>query len=173
MWVNVKINPAVYSDIQRFGSITVSSAAKIVADELTEEARSAIAEFYAWSPKMYGRSGSLNRSYKRYYRNHGLHANGGVQLLPDSVSEHPSVHHTKSMTGSYIFNLAYSGMHGNTPALTQIYPNIKNFPPLMKPSPSELLDDKYNNIIDNGNSYAYLGVDDAMNAGGYSVIRFG
>lgn len=174
-WVRVRIDNAVYSDFRKLSGCIVSSAAKRVADEMEEAAKLAIETFYgSYGPSMYGRRvwNLTSNSHKRYYRNHGTHASGGVQLTPENMASiYPSVFNTKSMPGDYIFDLAYSGRHGNTEALRQVIPNAA-IPPVMSPSPMELVEKKQSEIAGKGSSYVDSGFEEAMKQS-YAIIRFG
>lgn len=114
------------------------TACKWAADELTDEARNAIDDFYgSYSPAVYGRTGGLNQSYRRYYSNkHGNIIYGGVELT-DSSSSYSSVLSGKGVDNAFVTSLAwFAGRHGFTEAFPD-WMHINNYPPTTSPTPHE------------------------------------
>ena len=141
-------------EIVKIVQTKVQKAASKIADELTQEARNAISDFYNHypNPVLYKRQGGLNSSYKRFYRNpHGTVYRGGVELMPGSGSYHSCI--SREAVGSdFVSALAiFNGEHGNVQALPY---SVNTIPPVMSPSPYEKIEEKRNAIL--MNIYDYL-----------------
>ena len=86
------------------------NAAGRIRDELYEEAKLAIEDFYnSYNPIYYRRHyyNFYNKSFKKYYSNaHGTIYRGGIELTPENLDEiykHPA---------SDVFDSVYAGIHG-------------------------------------------------------------
>lgn len=122
-------------------------AGKWAADELTNEAREAISDFYgSYSPVMYSRSNGLDNSYKRYYSNkHGNIIYGGVELTDSSSSYHSSIT-GQGIDNAFVTSLAwFAGRHGFTEAFPESF-HVRNYPPVMSPTPHQRLITKLHDV---------------------------
>lgn len=130
------------------------NAASKIADELTKFAEHAIIGFYDhYQPKRYKRHGGLSSAFSRYYRNpHNTIYYGGVEILPSKGSYSGWQNHSKiSVDPNFISKLSiYFGMHGNVAAFP--HPPV-NVPPMMHPSPLDLINKKRDEIVDGIDSY--------------------
>lgn len=133
----------IYKELEQYGINICRTAAKIVAKELVETAKTAIELFYAdYSPIKYKRQyyNFRNNSFKKYYKKIGNNIfTGGIELTPESMDNiynypAPAVHRM-------VFN---KGMHG---------PNYNYFVPNMSPTPLEILIQKRDYIYDHGEDY--------------------
>lgn len=144
--VVASIKKAVQENINK----NLIAGGKVIADELTATAKQAIDTFYGYTPIKYNRSGGMNDTYKRFYKNNGHIIRAGVELIPPSTS-YLNYNKKKSVSGEYVFDLTYSGHHGNT----ELFPfPVSHFPPVMNPSPMELILNKREQI--KNNIYAYF-----------------
>lgn len=128
----------------------MQNAASKVADELTMAAQNAMSEYYSWSPVLYSRTGAMMNTYSRLYHNHGDAITCGVRLTPPGA--YPNYNGKKSVSGQFVFQLAYSGRHGNT-ATFPWASSIVNWPPTMSPSPINMIMDKRDEVIGKIDSY--------------------
>jgi len=167
-------------DLIKYGNSVAKNMAQTIADELTEEARCAIEDFYnSYNPQYYTRHYNFRDSYKRYYRNHGDHFTAGVELMESNI---PNVY---SDPVDEVFMRVYHGFHGYAGIFdNNIYDVIDrntnlptgataqhrgSIPPRMVPPPIERLLNKRDEIVSNisiyqgnasqiakRNSYTYL-----------------
>lgn len=137
------------------GRITAAS----IRDELTDTAFYAIVQFYEdYSPKSYHRHfyNFLEKSFRKYYSNaHGNIFRGGVEFTPQLMDDiyQSSKGYSSAQVTEQVFDTVYAGFHGV--ASTQIYPgdSPRYIPPVMRPSPMELIMEKRDEIEDNLDKY--------------------
>lgn len=151
----------ILADIKAQAPKVLGNAAKQIADEMTEYTGTVIADFYgSYGQHVYQRHGSLNNSYKRYYKNGTTIFYGGVELLPDSLGGHPSIFVAKTgkvMSSDAIFDYAFmQGMHGNTPMLEVALGIPLSIPPVMSPPPITLVEKKRDEIVGRIESYIHF-----------------
>lgn len=137
-----------------------SKAASRIADELTEEARSAIDYFYnvdypSSELVIYKRSdegaGSMVKSYTRYRMNKHSHIyHGGVTLIDPGPRENHGKWHGHSIDSDWLFMEVWlSGRHGRV----ENFPHAKKIPPIMSPTPYERVKMKRDEILENLDEY--------------------
>lgn len=127
----------------------MQNAAHHIADELTQQAKNSINDFYGWNPLMYKRTFGTQDTFDRLYHNHGDSVTCGVRLQAPGGS-YPNYNGKKSVSGDWIFQLTYSGKHG----AAQFFPwPISNFPPTMSPSPIERIMEKRDALVGGIDSY--------------------
>lgn len=140
---------------KEIGRITAAG----IRDELTETAFYAIVQFYEdYSPKSYQRHyyNFLEKSFRKYYSNaHGNIFRGGVEFTPQLMDDiyQSSKSYTSAQVTEQVFDTVYAGFHGV--ASTQIYAGDapRYIPPVMKPSPMELVVTKRDEIEANLDKY--------------------
>ena len=142
-----------------------ASAAKKIADDLTRYYKEVVmVKFYSdYVPTEYNRTAALlNHSFRRYYKNpHNTTFTGGIQFIPNYGKSYPSMfynHNKKVMSAEAIFDLAVNkGKHGNMEALVGVVTNRSfTIPPIMSPSPMELMEKKRDEIARGINDYINL-----------------
>lgn len=124
-------------------SIEIAKSLAIKSREiLNKSADSAIRSFYEhYSPISYQRhtpiSYNIRKSFKKYYdKSHGYTFSGGIELSSDWMDD------IYRADKDYIFNLIYAGYHGNIMMIPWERMEDKKqpyVPPIMKPSPLELI----------------------------------
>ena len=137
------------------GRVTAAS----IRDELAETAFNAIVKFYeSYSPRTYRRHyyNFLEKSFRKYYSNaHGIVYRGGIEFTPQLMDDiyQSSRGYSPSQVTEQVFDTVYAGFHGV--ASTQIYPGSspRYSPPVMRPSPMELILSKRDEIEDNLDRY--------------------
>ena len=121
-----------------------------IANELTQEAKTAIETFYGhYNPVVYGPrhpDDKLDHGITRYYSNaHSVHYYGGVRLTPDKLKYdgyHSLLSVKVKVPKTYVFDLLMSGHHG---AMENV-PWSCAIPPVMTPSPYEIIKQKHSEI---------------------------
>lgn len=160
----VNIEKELLDDLKKYASTVCVSLAGQVRDELYETARYAIDEFYNdYIPLSYRRHyyNFINKSLFKYYKNpHNSIIRGGVELSPDQMDD------LYRAEKEYVFDLVYHGFHGNVEALPN---SISNIPPVMNPSPLDILYDKRDYLINNINDYKDTAINKA-NSNSYSTL---
>lgn len=156
----VEITKGLESDLKKYLEQYCVGMATFVRDDLTQEARVSILDFYAdYTPKIYNRheENFQKHSFEKYYKNpHGQIVRGGVKLS------------TEDMAPVYqdplyeVFDIVYAGFHGPSSA-------IKGNPPRMVPSPMERILDRQSYLIGNIGSFKSYG-EDRANKGSYEYI---
>lgn len=147
-----------------------------ISKELTETTQKAIDLFYDdYIPIGYNRhyDNFKKRSFKKYYENkHGSIIRGGVQLSSErminyywSFSQKGNNYYpagSSSNLTDYVFNLVYSGYHGNIGMIFgQNGENAQydvNIPPRMNPSPLEIIINERDKMINNVYKYKKYGI---------------
>lgn len=135
-----------------------------IRDELTEVTFSAIVKFYTdYTPKYYKRHyyNFLEKSFKKYYSNaHGNIYRGGVEFTPELMDDiyQNSKGYSSAQVTEQVFDTVFAGIHGV--ASSQIYDERSGnsnprsvIPPVMNPSPMEIILMKRKEIIENLDSY--------------------
>lgn len=142
-----------------------AAAAKKIADDLTRYSKEVVmVKFYShYVPERYKRTASLlNNSIKRYYKNpHNTIFTGGIRFVPDYGQSYPSMFYSRNgkvMSAEAIFDLAVNkGKHGNMEALVGVITNRPfTIPPIMNPTPRELIEKKRDEIARRINDYINL-----------------
>lgn len=133
----------IYKEVEKIAKKKCQEGASYAADQLTLEATKAMYEFYgSYTPEMYSRSGGLLNSYKRYYYNkHGNIYKGGVEITESSSGYHSVVTHDGVDSGFVTLLAWYAGRHGFAEALPEYY-HVSNYPPVMSPTPYEMVIEK-------------------------------
>lgn len=146
----VNINNDLIQDLKTYATSVCTSLAGQVRDEMYKEAHFAIDEFYNdYEPIYYKRTKNhynfKKNSFKKYYKNpHNSIIRGGLELTPYELDD------LYRADKEYVFNLVYLGYHGNV----NMFPHtIYNTPPVMEPSPLDILLDKRDFIVKNINDY--------------------
>lgn len=148
-----KVMDILQQDLNKFKSNMSKYIVQEIADDLTNECKNAIADFYAqYDPEdpsnhhgrvYYYRHWNFKKSFKRFYKNHNPRYIGGVELLEDSL---PNVYTGKNSDTSNVFWRVYSGLHGIA--------SIQGYVPSMKmDSPYNRLINKQQEIIKNKDKY--------------------
>ncbi len=160
----------IINDVEAYARNVARFSAQAVSDAMTKTAHDAIEKFYSsYTPNCYFRTGNLRQSYKKVYPDYRAvnKYTGGVILSSDFMDD-VYTHYTKN--GSYdtrelVFNLAYAGFHG-LKAWDPVYGEDGKFlygvpieeRPLVPyyvttPSPTEIIEKKYNSIQRNNSKY--------------------
>lgn len=150
-------------EIEQYGKDIARELAIYTRERFYKTANKAITAFYNhYSPIYYHRHRSPNpkdgkwgynirQSIRKYYLNphYGTKYTGGIEISPDWMDD---IYRANT---DYIFNLIYAGYHGNVLMLPwedperPPYGTLVNIPPIMNPSPLELiLKDKDNTVKD-------------------------
>lgn len=150
----VHIDNDLIHDLKKYSSSVCTSLAAQVRDEMYKEASFAIEEFYNdYEPLYYKRhyNNFRKNSFTKYYKNpHNSVVRGGIELTLDSMDD------LYRANTEYVFNIVYLGFHGNVNMFSH---NINNIPPVMNPSPLDILLNKREFLIENINDYK----DEAIN----------
>lgn len=153
----ININKDLIRDLKDYSATVCVSLATQVREEMYETAKFAIEEFYKdYTPLYYKRHyyNFRENSFIKYYKNpHNSIVHGGIELTPYELDD---IYRTKS---EYVFNLVYSGFHGNVNMLGS--DKITNVPPIMNPSPLDILLDRRDELVKNINDYKGLAMDRA------------
>lgn len=161
----ITITNELIQDLKTYGTAMCVSLAAQTRDEMYEEAKYAIDSFYGdYDPLYYKRHfyNFENNSFKKYYKNpHGSIVRGGIELTPSNLAD---IYRADS---EYVFDLVYSGQHGNAGAFPH---QVFNMPPVMSPSPMEILLDKRDSIVTNISNYTGEAIASARKKS-YSVIK--
>lgn len=141
------------SEIEDFSKSIAKEMAIKSREDLYKAANNAITKFYNhYTPDYYKRhiipyyQHNINKGIKKYYHSpHGNIYSGGIELSPESMDD------LYKIREDYIFNLILAGFHGNIPMLPQYgkdgTPISRNIPPIMSPSPLELILDERDRLI--------------------------
>ena len=153
-------------DLKKYSSSICVSLATQVRDEMYDCAKYAINEFYNdYKPLYYKRhyKNFKKNSFRKYYYNpHNSIIRGGVELTPNELND------IYRADKNYVFNLVYSGFHGNV----SMFPfTVGTVPPIMNPSPLEILLDKRDCLINNIEDYLDVAYEKA-NKQAYAFISF-
>lgn len=152
----INIEKELVKDLKKYASTVCVSLASQVRDELYETARYAIEEFYNdYSPWNYRRHyyNFINKSFYKFYRNpHNSIIRGGIELSYEQMDD------IYKADTDYVFDLVYHGFHGNVGSFLH---SISNIPPVMNPTPLDILYDKRDYLINNINNYTNIAIDKA------------
>ena len=104
---------ALKADLEKYGKIWASTCAHKAAEDITNMAKMAVAQFYgAYSPNMYQRTGNIaGGSYSKYLKNNGSIYYGGVKFSPEKMSEYSGA---GISTGEIYSRVIFQGLHGTT-----------------------------------------------------------
>lgn len=162
--VKINISPKLKEDLKTYATAACVGLAAKTRDIMYEEAKTAIAMFYAsYDPVRYKRhyTNFENNSFQKYYSNpHNSIVRGGVELTPDNLDD------IYKIDANYIFKLVYTGHHGNAGAFPQ---SISNMPPVTE-APLQMLLDMRSAIVNNIGNYKGYAMD-AASKKSYSVIK--
>lgn len=161
----ITIDNDLIKDLKTYSTAICVSLASQVRDEMYKEAQFAIDAFYNDYEPLYYKRHFYNfkkNSFKKYYKNpHNSIVRGGVELTPYEMDD------LYRLETEYVFSLVYVGYHGNA----AIFPhNVSNIPPIMSPSPLEMLLDKRDHIVGNIGNYKGQAIDKAGKKS-YSTIH--
>lgn len=146
-------------DLRKLQNNIAKYTVQEMADDLTEEARIAIEDFYGdYTPIYYLRHNNFYRSFKRYYKNSAPRYIGGIELLQDSI---PNVYRGTDSSPQSVFKRVYSGLHGIA--------SLQGRTPITNPSPMERIEKKYEEILNNSNAYFRRATSKALRDG-YNII---
>ena len=147
MSIKVTITPELKNDLKTYATAACVGLATYVRDAMYDEAKTAIAHFYADYEPIYYKRNYYNfedNSFKKYYSNpHNSIVRGGVELTPDSLDN------IYRADAKYVFQLVYTGHHGNVAAFPH---DIYNVPPVTK-APIQMLLNKRAAIVNGIGSY--------------------
>ena len=152
---NIDIS-ALEKEVRAYANKVASNTARIIADELTEEASSSISDFYDdYEPRYYRRHyyNLQKNGFQRYYRNpHNTIFYGGVELTPERMDD------LYNASPEQVLNTVMGGFHGVASMITAGYAdmgfiNQTSFVPRMIPTPMERLLDKKEYITRNIQKY--------------------
>lgn len=145
----VIIDQKLIKDLEKYSTTVCKSLATQTREEMYKTAQYAIEEFYNDYDPIYYKRHYCNfkkNSFEKYYKNpHGSIIRGGVELTPYELDD------LYRADSEYVFNLVYSGFHGNVNMLPTN--NISNVPHIMSPSPLDILLDKRDYIVNNIEDY--------------------
>lgn len=166
----IRITSDLKTDLKTFSTAVSKQLAKYVRDEMLIESYKAIMQFYAdYKPKIYQRHyyNFLENSYRGYYKNpHNQIIRGGVELTPYLMDDiYTGTTEYKDSGGDitdYVFNLVYSGYHGNMAMMG------KGETYRMNPSPLEIIQNKRDQIVKEIHKYNNI----KPNEGSYKTLRF-
>lgn len=164
----VHILPELKSDLKDYSAEISRKLAKQVRQELLETAKEAISLFYLdYTPLRYHRHyyNFLEKSFRGYYKNpHNQIIRGGIELTPYLMDDiYGKQNHNVT---DIVFNLVYSGYHGNISATgygQEIQP--------MKPNPIDIIYKKRRYIVENIQSFKKK-VNLKPSEGSYKTLRF-
>lgn len=171
----ITISKELCDDLKKYANKVAVGIASTIRDEMFDEAKNAIHDFYSdYTPINYKRHyyNFSNKSFKKYYYNgHNSIVRGGIELTPylmDDIysssingtqkylsAEKIDGFHEQDLT-DYVFNLVYSGYHGNMSMINSAFSV-----PVTNPSPYERLLNKRDSIIKNINKYKNIGINRA------------
>ena len=153
----VTIEKDLIQDLRKYASSICTSLASQVRDEMHKEAQYAIEEFYNhYDPLYYNRHyyNFKKNSFEKYYKNpHNSIVRGGIVLTPYALDD------LYRADKEYVFNLVYLGFHGNVKMLPH---EIHNTPPVMNPSPLDMLIDKRDFLVDNIEDFKDVAINKAQ-----------
>lgn len=170
------------NEIKDYSNAIAKEMAIKAREDIFQSANEAITKFYNhYQPKFYNRHSSpfisynIRKSIKKYY--HAPHGNvfsGGIELSPESMDN------IYKIRTDYIFNLIMAGYHGNIPMLfgsrswgeSSYSPSfIANVPPIMEPSPLDIILNKRDNLIKNAARNANKIALQLKDKNGYKYIK--
>ena len=148
------------AEIEDFSRSIAKEMAIQSREDLYNAARNAISAFYDhYTPRYYERHSipyyghNINKSIKKYY--HAPHGNiysGGIELSPESMED------LYKVRKDYVFNLIMAGFHGNIGMLPPYTKDGQTWsysiPPVMDPSPLDLILDKRDQLIKDASANA-------------------
>lgn len=142
-----EIEKQLYKHVRR----ACSAGAAKVRDELYEEAKTAILDFYVhYEPKYYKRYewNFKKNSFKKSYSDHGGNSviYGGIELTPQFLKD------LYDDPVQEVFETVFSGYHGIA-GRYHVPSGISLIPPRMIPSPKQRLLDKKKKILKNQKHY--------------------
>lgn len=171
------------SEIKQLEKDECKYMAQMIANDLTQEARNAIVEFYSWKPEYYIRNYNFWKAFKKVHINKGEKRVAGVELMIDSF---PNDYIRKSTRNSLLdnsyksstryfsysmqrpedvyFRVVYGGWHGIA--------SLQGNAPTMSPSPYEKIIDKQEEIIKNQEIYKRRAEELAFKNGNYSILQY-
>lgn len=125
--IKISIDKGLLDDLDKYAKAIAKECAVSVRDELYFTMQSAMAYFYgSYTPIVYKRTGNMDNSYKKYYKNpHGNIYYGGVQIDPAFIDDVYAL--GKETVFDYVI---FRGIHG--------YPDqkVRGVPiPRMLPTP--------------------------------------
>lgn len=176
--VKIKVSSGLQTKLNKMVLETKKQLAKDAQNELVGAAHDAMEKFYShYTPKRYKRTfGFRDKSYVGSYKNpHNSRIYGGVRITTENINANDyktyelttdgdkkkwipiSVEPTDALSGNGIpktmgdiRELVYTGHHGYTDLFNQMWEGKRNFeePPVMKPSPYEIIEAKRDEYID-------------------------
>jgi hypothetical protein len=166
------------NEIKHFSCEVAKSLAIMTRDKLYEDMDNIITKFYKHYPNpLYykrhivdgGIGGNVKRSFKKYYMSsHETTYSGGISLSPEWMEDiYNNQRKNNRVSTDYIFNLIYAGYHGNIGMLPW---EVSNIPPVMNPSPWELILRKRDNLVKNAQKNGDLIINKIKKNGKYSFI---
>ena len=154
-------------EIEQFSRDVARELAIDTREQLVKEASLAINKFYShYTPEHYHRhlpiGKNIKKSFRKYYANaHNYVYSGGIEISSDWMND------IYRADKDYVFNLIYAGYHGNV-AMFPFQVNL--VPPIMSPSPLDIILDKRDELIkgvqNNANKIA-----SQINKSGYKFIK--
>lgn len=158
------------TDIKKFSVEVSKQMAKYIREEMLISAYQSIMAFYSdYKPLSYKRHyyNFLENSFRGYYKNpHNQIIRGGIELTPYMMDDiYKGSDDYKKKGGNitdYVFNLVYSGYHGNISMMN------RGDTPRMDPSPLKIILDKRDELI----KHIYKFNNIKPNEGSYKTLRF-
>ena len=129
-------------DLINYGKNICKLLAQDITDNLVQESRLSIKDFYLYSPKKYFIHGNFNYSFRRDYKNRYPRFYGGVELLIDSL---PDVYTGTNSDPKSVFWRVYSGYHGIA--------SFQGYAPIMRPAPINRILNKREELIKQQDRY--------------------
>ena len=154
-------------EIEQFSQDIARELAIDAREQLAKEANLAINKFYGhYTPEYYHRhrpiQGNIKKSFHKYYANaHYYVYSGGIEISSDWMND------IYRADKDYVFNLIYAGYHGNV-AMFPFQVNL--VPPVMSPSPLDLILNKRDELINNAQENANK-IASKINKSGYKFIK--
>ena len=160
MDVKVQISSDVINDINDYCKNVAKYTVISFRDELATSMKSEIDRFYnSYHPKRYRRHYNLYNTFKKHYVNsHNTIYYGGIVLDPSHMEDGI---YNEEPENVYNATLVF-GFHGIP----------FNAPAVISPSPIDVILDKYDEMLDNAESYGLKGAEMAQNIS-YRVLSFG
>ena len=166
-------------EIEQYSRDIAKQLAIETRENLYKIAFKAISAFYSdYSPIYYKRhrpiSYNLRKSYRKFYANpHNTIYRGGVELSSEWMDD------LYRADTDYVFNLVYAGYHGNILMLPwekedrdgPPFGTLKNIPPIMSPSPLEIILNARDNMVKNMAYKANAIAQKVKKNGNYRYIR--
>lgn len=140
----------IMDDIQEYSKNIAKFTAIEIREELAFTVYDAIEKFYdSYEPEYYRRhyDNFMKKSYKKYYKNnHDTTFTGGVILSPELMDD------IYRADKEFVFNLVYAGYHGLDSWSSAEEPT--SWGERMQPSPLDLIESKYKEILRDPNKYS-------------------